>query len=155
MEQKLKINILIKEIKGSIVLRTFQDIKTRAKLAVDEFNFKFVGIEPLEGVELLKIEGTPISEEVGEELGYGKVQVWVHEPTWMVIKAEYFDTNLNPLKSVRAYDIKPVENILTVHMLVAENHQTGHKTEFRFSEIDYTPALDEGVFTESALRKGQ
>ena len=133
---------------------TFEDIKSQGKPLLDEFNFTYAGEETLEGVSLATIEGAPKSDSVRKELGYGKVLFSVHEPTSMVVKAEYWDANLNPLKTVRMYDLAPIQGIMTAQRLVAENKKTGHKTEFRFTEIDYGANIRDDIFSESGLRKG-
>ncbi|MEM6851513.1 MAG: outer membrane lipoprotein-sorting protein [Pseudomonadota bacterium] len=133
---------------------TYEDIKKQTKLSLDDFNFVYDGVETIDGIELLVIEGEPVSEEAADELGYGKVRVAVDEVTWLAIKADYWDTNLNKLKTIRLYDIAEVQGIITAHRIIAENHKTGHKTEFLFENVDYNTAVAEDVFTEAAMRQG-
>ena len=73
--------------------------------------------------------------------------------TWMPRKGEFWDTNLNPLKTVTARDIRKVQDIWTVHELVAENHKTGHKTVMTISNVEYDGAVEDSLFTQDALKK--
>jgi len=57
-------------------------------------------------------------------------------------------------KTIYNQDIREVQGIWTTHRIEAENHKTGHKSIFTFSDIDYEGEVKDDYFTERALRRG-
>jgi len=133
---------------------TYEDIKKQTTLSLDDFTFEYAGVEEINGYPLLIIEAKPNDAKTADELGYGRVRLAVDEGAWLAIRAEYWDTNLNPLKTVRLYDIAVVQGVITPHRIIAENHKTGHKTEFKLENVNYSAKVDNDLFTESAMRQG-
>jgi len=133
---------------------SYEDIKKESKIEARDYTFTLLGQEELDGVMTYHVEGIPKNEDIAQELGYGKVQLWVDGGIWMPRKAEFWDVRMNPLKTVRTRDIKQVDGIWTAHHIVATNHKTGHTSDFRFEEIDYNTDVDDTVFTQRALRRG-
>ncbi len=133
---------------------TYEDIKNETKGAIEDFDWKTIKEEKIEGKRHYVVDTVPINETVRKELGYGRVRRWVDAEIWMVRKAEYRDVNGNPLKSIRAFEIQEIQQIWTAHRLEAHNHKTGHRTIFTFSDIDYSTDVAADVFTRRALRRG-
>ena len=100
------------------------------------------------------VEATPKSPQIAEELGYGKVQVWVDAELWIIREARYWDTNLNELKTLHVSEIKQVEGIWTRHKMRIENHKTGHKTELSFSDVSYAGDFQDSLFNRQSLTRG-
>jgi outer membrane lipoprotein-sorting protein len=132
---------------------TYEDIKKQGKLSSEDFVWKTLGRESVNGCECYVLEGAPVSEKIAKELGYGRVKSWVDPEIWMSRKLEAWDVNGNPLKVVEFDDIRPVSEIWTTHRIDVRNHKTGHSTAFRFSDVDYRTAVPDDVFTERALRR--
>ena len=65
-----------------------------------------------------------------------------------------WDVKLNPLKTIKTSDIRKVQGIWTQHRIDVENHKTGHRTRFLFSEVDYESGVKDDLFTQNALRRG-
>jgi hypothetical protein len=133
---------------------TYEEIKKEGKFELSDYHFKTLKIEQLDGKETLLLEATPVDSETARELGYGKVHSWVDPSNWIVIKAEYWDINLNPLKTLKIDDIRRVDGIWTRHRMQINNHKTGHRTEFVFSEVDYDKPLSDKIFARQALTRG-
>ena len=55
---------------------------------------------------------------------------------------------------IKTKDIKKVLGIWTLHIIEAENFKTGHKTIFRFSDIDYKTKFSDDLFTKRSLKRG-
>lgn len=133
---------------------SYEDIKKEGKFELSDFDFKSLGIVTIEGRETIQLESIPINKSIAKELGYGKVHAWIDTDNWIVIKAEYWDIKLNPLKSLVIRDIRKVDGIWTRHELEATNHKTGHTSLFRFSEVDYKAAVPDSRFSRQALARG-
>ncbi|SDE60410.1 outer membrane lipoprotein-sorting protein [Kordiimonas lacus] len=134
---------------------SYEDIKKEGKVAAEDYAFKTMGLETVDGFETIVIEGIPKDEETAKELGYGRV-LWRIDPTiWMSRKAEMWDVGGNPLKVVHNSDIRKVSGIWTTHRIDVENLKTGHRTIFTFAEVDYGTEVDEAMFEQRSLKRGR
>lgn len=134
---------------------TYEDIKLESRVSLEDYTYKTVGVEEIDGHRCYVMETTPVSDEVSRELGYGAGgRMWVDAEIWIVRQGFRTDVNGNPLKTVHSRDIRQVDGIWTTHRIEVENHKTGHSTVFEFSEIDYATGVDDDLFTERALKRG-
>ncbi len=133
---------------------TYEEIKKEGKFELSDYHFRTLKTERLDGKETLLLEAIPVDHETAKELGYGKVHSWVDPSNWIVIKGEYWDINLNPLKTLSIDDIRRVDGIWTRHRMQIDNHKTSHRTEFVFSEVDYDKPLSDKIFARQALTRG-
>lgn len=132
---------------------SYEDIKKETKIGVEDYARRTLRSEAVDGHPTLMVEHVPVSDAIARELGYGRVLTWVDTNLWIVRKAEYWDERGQPLKTVHVSEIREVDGIWTPHRLEAESAK-GHKTVFRFSEIDYATPVPDERFTERALRRG-
>lgn len=133
---------------------TYEDIKKEAKVGIEDYTWKTVREETVDGHRCYVVESIPVNDKVAKELGYGRVLRWVDAEIWMVRKGEFWDIRGNPLKTVHTRDIRKVDGIWTAHRIEVENQKTGHRTLFTFSEVDYEKGVHDDLFTERALRRG-
>lgn len=133
---------------------TYEDIKLESKLSVEDYAYTTIGKEVIDGHETYVLEGVPINAETANELGYSKTKAWVDAKNWMIRKGEFWDVAGNHLKTTYIKDIQQVQNIWTALSVQIENHKTGHKTNFTFSEVDYTTVIDDDFFTQQTLVRG-
>ena len=130
---------------------TYEDINPGNKLSVEDYDYKYLKSEMVDGHQSYVIEGIPVDDKTAKELGYSKAQAWVDIENAMIRKAEYWDIAGNHLKTLQVKDIRKVDGIWTGHKLEIQNHKTGHKTIFTFSDVDYNSTVPDDVFTEEAL----
>ena len=133
---------------------TYEDIKKESKVTLEDYTRKTLREEEIDGNPVYVIEATPVSTEVAEELGYGKVVQWVDKNIWITRKSEFYDTRGNHLKTTLFKDIKQADEIWTAHRLEVDNHKTNHKTVFVFSNIIYDKGVRDDYFTKRAIRRG-
>jgi len=133
---------------------TYEDIKKEGKFEIADFSFKTLAKETLNGVDTIKLEAQPIDKKTARELGYGRQEIWVDTSNWIILKSEYWDIKLNPLKTLSVSDIRKIEGIWSRHNLKMTNHKTGHSSEFIFSDISYNKSIKNSVFTRQALSRG-
>ncbi len=130
---------------------TYEDISLGSKLSLEDYDYKYLKSEMVDGHESYVIEGIPVDDKTAKELGYSKVQAWVDIENAMIRKAEYWDIAGNNLKTIQVTDIRKVDGIWTGHKFEIVNHKTGHKTIFTFNDVDYNSTVPDDVFTEDAL----
>jgi predicted Na+-dependent transporter/outer membrane lipoprotein-sorting protein len=133
---------------------TYDDMKNGSKVAAHDYAWTAAGVESVDGHRCHVVDATPVSAEVAEELGYGRGRLWVDAEIWMVRQARLWDVAGNRLKTIRTEDIRQVQGIWTAHRLEVDNHKTGHRTRFVISDVSYEDGVDDELFTERALRRG-
>jgi len=134
---------------------TYEDVKNGTKVSAQDYRWRTLREEDLDGRPCLVLEALPVSDEVANELGYGRVLAWVDSELWMVRRFDAWDVNGNPLKAVVSSDFRQVDGIWTPHRLEASNHKTGHRTVFTISDVEYDSGVGDDLFTERALRRGR
>jgi predicted RND superfamily exporter protein/outer membrane lipoprotein-sorting protein len=133
---------------------TYEDIKDSTKFSLSDYQFAKEGVEEIAGLVYPILILTPISDTIAKELGYSKVRVAVDEETAMPVRAEYWDTAGNKLKTIDLEDRVNLGGFWTARKITATNHKTGHMTLFALSDIDYNVDLKLSTFTERKLRTG-
>ena len=133
---------------------TYEDIKDSTKFSLADYHFATDGMEEVDGVSRSVLELTPVSNDIAKELGYSKVRVAVDTENFMPVRAEYWDVSGNSLKTILLQDRVVLEGFWAAKTIIATNHKTGHKTEFKISDIDYSTSLSLSAFTERKLRAG-
>lgn len=133
---------------------SYEDIKNENKPNLQDYSQTRLGKEIVDGVHCIVVEGIPVSNKIAEELGYSRVLSRIDPHVWMSRKTEYWDVKGNPLKQVSVKQIEKIDGIWTAHRIDVENHKTGHRTEFVFSEFDYTTPVDDGWFETRKLARG-
>ncbi|AUP78471.1 outer membrane lipoprotein-sorting protein [Flavivirga eckloniae] len=133
---------------------TYEDIKLETRISKDDYNYKTIGLETVDGKTCYVLDGTPKNNTIAKELGYSKVKLWVDTNIWMLRKAESWDVAGNHLKTTLISDIKKVQGIWTYHKIEVKNHKTNHETIFRISDVDYKTELNDDVFTKETLVNG-
>jgi outer membrane lipoprotein-sorting protein len=134
---------------------TYEDMKLDGKFEPLDYTFVLQGEESLDGVLTHKLEATPRSEDIARELGYSKTVSWVDPRNWTLVKVEFHDQKGKLLKTLTADDIRQIDGYWTRHRLTMHNQQTGHQTEFVFSDVDYVTPIKDSLFSKQALARGQ
>lgn len=133
---------------------SYEDIKNENKPNLADYTYKRLGVEVVDGVECVVVEGLPVNETVAAELGYSRVVTRIDPNNWMARLTEFWDTKGNPLKTIHVSDIRQVHEIWTAHSILARSHKTGHETRFTFSEVDYLTEVKDDLFHTRRLSRG-
>jgi len=133
---------------------TYEDIKLETRVSIPDYRRKTIGEDEQDGHHCFLVEAIPVSNNVADELGYGKVEQCVDDEIWIVRRSRFWDTNGNLLKIVSIGDIRKVQGIWTQHEIEVENKKTGHSTKFIFSDVNYKAGVPDDLFTQNALRRG-
>lgn len=133
---------------------TYEEIKKEQKIEATDYQFETKGTEVIDGRELLILEGTPLSDDIADELGVSRV-VWRIDPKiWMSRKTDYYDHNGNHARTSILEGVKVIDGYLTATKIFVENHKTGHSSRITFSNSDYTTQMPESIFSQTRLRRG-
>lgn len=133
---------------------TYEEIKNETKFADEDYHYKTLGTETLEGILVYKLEAIPKTPEIAKELGYSRVVSLIDPTIWISRQADFWDVSGNHLKTIQTKEIKQVQGIWTAHRLEAKNHKTGHQSVFEISDVDYQKAISDKLFTQRSLKRG-
>ena len=133
---------------------TYEEMKRQNKISLQDWHFTRIGEAEIDGINTLVVEGVPISEQVADELGYGRARWHIDPATATIRRSENFDTQGNPLKTATFSSIRKVDDIWTVHEITVDNHKTGHQTHLLVTDVAYEIPLDDDRFEERSLRRG-
>jgi len=137
---------------------TYEDIKKSGKIEQQDFDFQTLSKDVIEvgGVKVAtyKVAATTKSNQIAEELGFARSEIWVNPETWIIVKTDYWDLKDRYLKTYTASNIRQVDGIWTKHLLEVKNHKTGHHSRFEFSNVDYNTPVKDDLFTRRTLERG-
>lgn len=133
---------------------SYEDIKLETRVSMNDYMRKTIGEDEVDGVHCFVVEETAINAEIAEELGHVRRESCVDDTIWIVRRSKYWDLQNQLLKTTYFREISRVQDIWTAHMIEVENHKTGHRTVFTFSDIDYGDAVNDSIFTQNALKRG-
>lgn len=133
---------------------SFEDMKLETRVSIADYTRRTVGEAEVDGFHCYVIEEKVINDEIAKELGHLRRENCVDDNIWVVRKSQFWDLQNKKLKTVYFKDISLVQGIWTAHTLEVENHKTGHRTKFTFSNIDYEKGVDDAIFTQGAIRRG-
>jgi hypothetical protein len=129
---------------------TFEDME---RDDLDEFEYKLIGNENLNGEECWKIESVPVSESKKKETSYSKREFWVRKSDFVLLKINFYDKKGNFVKMFTALDIRLVNGRPRAHKIVMENVQAKRRTELIYEEIKLDQGIADNLFTERQLVK--
>jgi len=122
--------------------------------ALDDFIYKILGSENMNGVDCWKIEKLPLNEDISDETGLSREILWVSKKQYVSVRSEYYDLDEELWKIRISSDVKEITTgkYLASYMKM-ENIQNGRASEFTLNQIQYNPTVKEEYFTVSYLEK--
>lgn len=133
---------------------TYGDIKDNFKFAPEDWTFGTDGTDTLAGETHPVLTGRSKTPEIGMEMGYSGFRALIDVETGFPVVIDYTDTDGEPLKRVQVLQTGQVGGAQTALHFMAENLQTGHHTEVRFSDMRHVPDLDQSIFDPDAMSYG-
>jgi len=133
---------------------TYSDMTSRN---LEDYDFKIVKAQAVNGVNTWIIEAMPRSEEVIEETGYTKSLLFVRKDNYVVIRAVHFVKDGNRLKYMDVKKLELIDGIWVgteVHMTTKKGGFALHKTILRHCNVKFGQKLDESFFSVRRLEKG-
>ncbi len=133
---------------------SYEDIKLETRISIKDYTRKTIAEDEVDGFHCYVVAETTVDNETAEELGHLRRESCVDDSIWIVRKSKFWDVQNKLLKTTYFKDISKVQGIWTAHKIEVENHKTGHKTVFSFSDVDYSKGVNDNVFTQNALKRG-
>lgn len=133
---------------------TFEDIKKESKVSAEDFTFKTLGAEDVDGHRCYRVEAVPVDEATARELGYARGVSWFDPAIWLSRKTEQYDADGRLLRTILSQDIEQIDGIWIARRVTATTAKTGHSSTFVFTEVDYASPVEDDLFTERSLARG-
>ncbi|PID56618.1 outer membrane lipoprotein-sorting protein [candidate division KSB3 bacterium] len=121
---------------------------------VDDYTYKHLGTEVIDGIECYHIESLPKDKDVMKETGYSRGELWIRPDIWVTVKARFYDKKGKFLKELTTGNIEQIDGIWTVGRMHMVNEQKKHQTIFNFTDMTYNTGIDDDVFSQRRLTKG-
>jgi len=134
---------------------SYEDIKKEGKISKDDYSFKLLGEEKVDGHEVYKLESLTKNELIADELGYSKLITYIDKNIFITRKVLFYDTRGELLKTLTSTDIAKIDGIWTIRHMHMKNHQNSHVSDFYFSNIDYKKEVKDNLFTSGSLKRGK
>jgi negative regulator of sigma E activity len=129
---------------------TYEDLSTYLSEPLDEYEYKMLGEENVEGRAAYIIEALP---KQGTRTQYSKRKLWIDQETHLMLRTDFYDDKGKLLKVYKAFDIKPVgdSGFFRAYNVEVENVQTGNKTKVAYSDFAINQGVDEQMFSKTYL----
>lgn len=123
---------------------------------VNDWNYKLLKEETVDGQPCYVIEATPKSDEVKSNTGYSKRISWLRKDSTMNARVDFYDEQGEMLKTETFTDIREVDPKRAkwqAMRLEANNVQTGHRTIIQFENFKVNQNVKDEFFTTRYMEK--
>jgi hypothetical protein len=125
---------------------SFEDLEERD---VDQYDYKLLGEEPIDGAACWKIEARPRQSKTSQ---YTLSRMWVRKDNYVVAQWENLIKD-EVVRRLAERDIQNVQGIWTARMLEMTDLRRKSRTVLRLEKLEYNVPIDENAFTVQALRR--
>jgi hypothetical protein len=126
----------------------FEDLKRRL---VDDYAYKMLGPATLDGADCWHIESVPQSAKTKAESPYARTELWLRKDNLVIIRIDYFDKQLKPLKRLTATSLVKVSGTAwRADQQLMVDVQRNHKTTVLVTSRDKA-AIPADTFNSAAL----
>jgi hypothetical protein len=123
--------------------------------ALEEFDYRLLGEETLEGNPCFRIASLAKSEDLVDEYGYARSETWIDKNNYLAYRTDYFDGNGALYKTItnKSFQLLDTENnrYMVTHM-TAVNHSNQRSSEMVMEKVAAVPTK-ESYFTVAYLEK--
>ncbi len=123
---------------------------------VDLYRHTLLRSEPVDGQDCFVVESVPANDTVRANSGYSKKITWVRKDSFLETKVEYYDISGRLLKTqvVKEHTlVEPDTQRWFAKRREMTNHQTGHRTDFRFDKLEPGAQVGEDLFSIRYLER--
>ncbi len=133
---------------------SYADMQSELKFDLADYEFRYEGRAATACGVLYRLSGTPRTDAIAEELGYGGFEAVVDGETWLPVSIDFSDVDGLPLKTVTVTAVEEIDGYWTATRIEAVNHQRESRTVFDFETVEYLDSLPEHLFREGSLQRG-
>ncbi|MDW2779369.1 outer membrane lipoprotein-sorting protein, partial [Pseudomonas sp. BEA3.1] len=124
------------------------------KIRAEDYRQTLVGEEQLQGRDCYVIEREPATPAVLAKTGYNKLKVWVDKKNSLVLRQDFFDVKGVMFKQMRTLKTETIDQIDSITFSETEDFIAGTRSQLRFNQLQYNVALDDRLFTQTAIKRG-
>lgn len=117
---------------------------------IDEYTFKTVKEEPVNGEMCYMIEALPKKVEF-----YSRINLWVRKDNFIPAQADFYDPKGRYEKQGKFMQVENIQNINTPTHIEMHNVQNGRTTIIELSNVVYDTGLKDDMFTERYMKRGK
>jgi hypothetical protein len=89
------------------------------------------------------------------DIDYDRIVLWLGVDDLVMRRLEFFEEGSDPVKRIEQLDIRNVGKIPVAHRLEIERPQRGSHTVMKVDSVVFDQSLEEDLFTERALERGE
>jgi len=118
---------------------------------VKDYNHTLLGEENIRGTKCYKIELIPLPDAT---VVWGKIIAWVSSIGFDMLKAEYYDEDMELLNVENAYDIKKMgDRSIPTRMEIVPVTKKGQKTILEINSMLFNISMEESFFSQQNMKK--
>lgn len=125
---------------------SYEDLEERD---VNQFDFKLLGEETIDGQACWKIESRPREKKVSQ---YTHSHLWIRKDHYVYAQIEAFNKS-GLARRIRYSDLQNVQNIWTSRSIEVFDAAKKSRTTLKFEKLQYNVPMEESGFTLQALRR--
>jgi hypothetical protein len=130
--------------KGSLFGSEFS-LEDMERQKLNEYSYKILGKETINGVELVKVEHVPTANRA-KKSNYSKRIQWIDESRLLVIKEEYYELSGELQKVKLSSDLVESDSIWTAKKVMMRNLKTRRVSMLLYADVTYNlPVQDEAL----------
>ncbi|HOP03199.1 MAG TPA: outer membrane lipoprotein-sorting protein [Tenuifilaceae bacterium] len=149
-----KVRRIVSTEKGKSFMGSEFSNADMSKPNTNDFTYKLLGTDVLDGKECWKVEATCISRELEREYGFQKRISYIEKATYLSHKSELFDSRGKVLKTMLLSDFRKQTNgRYFAYTMVMKNEQNNRFSEMNVKQFQLGSKLDENSFAVSNLGK--
>jgi hypothetical protein len=127
---------------------SFEDLEERD---VDQYEYRMLGEEALDGVPCWRIESRPRQSKISQ---YDRSLLWVRKDHYVFWRIDNFSKD-RLVRRVTYSELENVQNIWTSRTIQVADLGTGSRTVLRLEKLQYNLPMKDEAFTLQALRREQ
>jgi hypothetical protein len=124
--------------------------------SLEDFTFKHLGQDEVNGVLCYKIEWIPIDDDIAEENGFSRRMTFIGKQDFVIRKSVYYDLDGELLKELVIHNIKELDSenhkFRAMHLEMT-NHQNGRKSVLINEKLEFSPSVQDDYFTTRYLER--
>lgn len=125
---------------------SYEDLEERD---VNQFDFKLLGEETIDGHPCWKLESRPREKKVSQ---YAYSYLWIRKDHYIYAQIDAFN-KAGLARRIKYSDVQDVQNIWTARTIEVFDAAKKSRTTLKFEKLRYNVPMDESAFTLQALRR--
>jgi hypothetical protein len=125
---------------------SFEDLEERD---TNQFDYKLIGEEPVDGAACWKIESRPKQSKVSQ---YTHSYLWIRKDNYVIAQIENYKKE-QLVRRAKYSQIRQVQNLWTAHVIEMFDVQRKSRTVLTIDKLQYNLPMKDDDFTLQALRR--